>query len=253
MYNLTDKGINILISAIEQQPNKYFWIRSADFTEQIYVSENFKSVWGQENSKLFEHPMAFVDALVDEDNADITKQFETRAKGTQEEKEGTLLARINADNNSTVHWRDSCFCICDTYGNIIGAAGVGEVVQPSEWYKDLEGDVNEPSPLELLKKSQHARYIVSEKPDSVQHHNVEIPCKRINGHYYVQTLIGEIALTRREIECVYCLFAGMTAKQTGKYLKISNRTVEDFIRNVRRKLGCKNKLEFSKLIIHIVK
>ncbi len=254
MFNITDKGINLLINSIEQQENKCFWVRSPDFKQQIYVSESFQKVWGQSNSKLFEHPMSFVDASIKEDNRDILKLFEKRALGAQEEREKTLLVRLKAADQSIIHWRDSCFCLCDTYGNIVGVAGIGEHIDQSEWYQDVEGKVEEPSPLELLKQSQYSRYMIHEKPETNALKHVEIPCHRVKSQYYVLLCPqGEVALTRRELQCVYYLLGGMTAKQTARELGISPRVVEEFLNNVRLKLKCQNKMEIGKHIKHITR
>jgi DNA-binding CsgD family transcriptional regulator len=255
MFNITDKGINLLINSIEQQKNKYFWVRSPDFQEQLYISEGFQSVWGQDNAKLFEHPMSFVDALIKDDSRPILDLFEKRARGQKEDREQTVLARLKSTGDqSIVHWRDSCFCVCDTYGNIVGVAGIGEVISESEWYYDLEGKVKEPTPLALLKKSSHAQYLVNEMPDSISFQHVEIPCRRVKSRYYALTWpVGEVALTRRELQCVYCLFAGMTSKQTARELKISPKVVEEYLNNIRLKLECSNKMELFKRIKHVVR
>lgn len=254
MFNITDRGINLLINSVEQQENKYFWVRSPDFQQQIYVSEGFEKVWGQANTKLFEHPLSFVDALIKEDNRDVVKLFENRTSAAKADREQTLLARIKSSDQSIIHWRDSCFCLCDTYGNLLGVAGVGEVVSQSEWHYDLNGKVVEHSPLDLLKKSQYARYLYNEKPDSISFSHIEIPCHRVKSQYYVLiTPQGELALTRRELQCVYFLLAGMTAKQTARELKISPRVVEEYLNNVRLKLKCMNKMEIVKRIKHVIR
>lgn len=254
MFNITDKGINILINNIEQQENKYFWIRTPDFQQQIYISEGFEKIWQNDNSKLFEHPMSFVDTFIIEENEDILKSFEARAMGAPDEREKTLLVRIKSADNSIIHWRDSCFCLYDTYGTVVGVAGIGEALKESEWFLDLEKKVEEPTQLEIIKKSQFARYLQNDKPDSIPFNNIEIPCHRIKSQYYVFIVPeGEIALTRRELQCIYYLLAGFTAKQTARELKISPKVVEEYLNNARGKLHCNNKMEIVKKIKHIVR
>lgn len=50
-------------------------------------------------------------------------------------------------------------------------------------------------------------------------------------------------LSHREQECVNFIVQGLTAKQIGKALNISNRTVETYLENVKRKLCCHNRAE----------
>jgi len=49
------------------------------------------------------------------------------------------------------------------------------------------------------------------------------------------------ALTNREMECLYHLIKGKTAKQIASSLFISHRTVEQHFENCKYKLQCKNK------------
>ncbi len=250
MVNINDKGINLLISAVEQNPKQFFWVRTPDLLQQVYVSRSFNAAWGKSEDTLFEQPMSLMSALVQDGNQDLFRLYDQRAKGKQEEREKTILSRIYSVDNSILYVRDSCFSIYDTYGNVVGAAGVGQIISESEWFYDLEGKVKEPSPLDLLKRSPHAHHLVEPIPDKVSNLNVIIPCKKIKDHYYISTTVGEIKLTKRQLECIYCFFEGMTAKQTAKYLRIAPDTVNEHLQIVFKKLGCTQKLEFAKLIKH---
>lgn len=53
----------------------------------------------------------------------------------------------------------------------------------------------------------------------------------------------EIKLTQRERECLHYLSVGYSAKKIGQELKISSRTVEIHIANMKRKLECHTRLE----------
>ncbi|OAI48280.1 hypothetical protein AYO45_05190 [Gammaproteobacteria bacterium SCGC AG-212-F23] len=55
--------------------------------------------------------------------------------------------------------------------------------------------------------------------------------------------LSSVKLTTREIECLYHLVKGKTAKAIGKILSISRRTVEQHLENCKRKLKCANKQE----------
>ncbi len=57
-------------------------------------------------------------------------------------------------------------------------------------------------------------------------------------------------LTIRENQCAYYLMNGMTAKEIGKELELSPRTIESYIDNIKRKLLCKNK---AQLIVTLTK
>ena len=57
-----------------------------------------------------------------------------------------------------------------------------------------------------------------------------------------------LPFTARERNCAACLLKGMTAKEIGKFLKISYRTVESHLEHMKSKLSCSTK---SQLIAKI--
>lgn len=61
--------------------------------------------------------------------------------------------------------------------------------------------------------------------------------------------INNIALTKREIECLQLTVRGFTAKQIAQELEISYRTVEDYLNAVRGKAGVNSKSELIKMTI----
>lgn len=50
-------------------------------------------------------------------------------------------------------------------------------------------------------------------------------------------------LSRREKECIRLAMLNHSAKEIGKILSISNRTVEDYLENAKNKLGCSKRSE----------
>lgn len=57
-------------------------------------------------------------------------------------------------------------------------------------------------------------------------------------------------LSSREKQCAYFLLNGMTAKEIGHQLGLSNRTIETYIEHIKIKLQCRNK---TQLIIALTK
>ncbi len=58
----------------------------------------------------------------------------------------------------------------------------------------------------------------------------------------------QIYFTRREAQCVACIIKGYTNPQAAEVLDLSKRTIEFYIKNVRRKLNCRNKSELLEII-----
>lgn len=55
--------------------------------------------------------------------------------------------------------------------------------------------------------------------------------------------VPAIKLSPRENDCLFFLLQGRTAKETGRQLSISHRTVEVHVDHLKTKFGCKNKSE----------
>ena len=56
-------------------------------------------------------------------------------------------------------------------------------------------------------------------------------------------------LSKREIECLQLTIKGYTAKRIGRELGISNRTVEEYLVNIRIKMGVSSKAELIEMTI----
>jgi DNA-binding CsgD family transcriptional regulator len=50
-------------------------------------------------------------------------------------------------------------------------------------------------------------------------------------------------LSRRELECLEWLLKGRSARQIGEELNLSKRTIEEYLENIKNKLGCITKTE----------
>lgn len=51
--------------------------------------------------------------------------------------------------------------------------------------------------------------------------------------------VNGIYFTRREIDIIACILSGRSTKKIALFLSISSRTVENHIRNIMLKLGCR--------------
>lgn len=56
------------------------------------------------------------------------------------------------------------------------------------------------------------------------------------GSYITHEYPADFKLTHRETECLFLLIRGKTAKEIGKFLTISPRTVEVYVENIKRKM-----------------
>ena len=59
----------------------------------------------------------------------------------------------------------------------------------------------------------------------------------------------DMRISKREVECIYYLLHGMSAKQIGRKLILSPRTVEGYISSVKMRLRCYSKYELLEKVI----
>lgn len=59
-----------------------------------------------------------------------------------------------------------------------------------------------------------------------------------------------IYLTSREAECVVCLLRGKTFNEAARMLKLSPRTIEFYVKNMKIKLNCKSRSELIEKILN---
>lgn len=67
-------------------------------------------------------------------------------------------------------------------------------------------------------------------------------------HYCICHKNEDVYITLREMECIRHMVKGYSSSQTGKLLKISERTVEKHLENARQKLNCTTKSELIGVI-----
>ncbi|GEM_PF-888588 len=72
--------------------------------------------------------------------------------------------------------------------------------------------------------------------------NIITASNLVPAQYYFEKY-QQYSLSNRESECLFYLLRGMTTKMIANILKISPRTAEKFIINIKMKLGCRYKSE----------
>ncbi len=65
--------------------------------------------------------------------------------------------------------------------------------------------------------------------------------------YNIGTFENIFGLSTRELECLFCVIHGLTAKRIAEVLQLSKRTIEFYISNIKNKFGSSNKSELMVL------
>lgn len=208
------------------QSNDVFWMRSPDYATQLYISDSYTKVWQRSVEQLYQHPDSFNDSLVADQKT--MKQMVTREKG-QYISTQQIAFKIHTQLGIK-HILDHCF---DLYhcGEKIAVAGVAKEVSLTEWSCEKESVVNS-----LAGKNLD---ILSQVQDKL---GVSLTSKNC-----LETMLS--LLSKRQKECLHYTLLGKSAKEIGKLLNISHKTVEMHLSSIREKLFCNSK---SELICKVV-
>lgn len=67
--------------------------------------------------------------------------------------------------------------------------------------------------------------------------------------YQINTVQGEVRISKREVECILFLFKCMTSDAIAHCLQLSQRSVESYFVNIKNKLNVKHKNEIIEAVI----
>lgn len=89
----------------------------------------------------------------------------------------------------------------------------------------------------LLKTLYESRLLIVDRQENTLNYEIVNDINRLN---FLTTIYG-YSFTNRELECIPLLLKSMSAKQIAERLKLSYRTVEIYINNLKTKTGTSNK------------
>ena len=76
-----------------------------------------------------------------------------------------------------------------------------------------------------------------------------MPSEMVSNHYYTHIYHNPYKLSARELESLFLLLRGKSAKQIAEALQLSKRTIESYAEQIKNKFGCHTKAELFYLAI----
>lgn len=186
------------------------WIRDSSLSHQLYVSEQYKNVWGASCAELYENPKSWAQYYI-EDQISFSK-----------------FHNIVANQHTYLY-----YSIRDTQGKIKSIKDRSFKL----FNKKNQSTVIIGMALDL-DNTAHMKF---EDPyyNNVQRKVTEILAQHMNFTESVDE--KKMSLTNRESQVLYYTLRGKTAKSIARVLNVSTKAAEFHIANLKKKFGCSNK------------
>lgn len=232
LYEHIDHGDNV------------FWVTSLDYNQPHFISNNFESIWGITPQTICANPKIWYDKLapaskLNKDRQDFIAQLTDRDTDVM-----TLEYVISDANNQEKLISDTSFKLFDASGNPVAFAGIAKLIPDHLVSTQREID---------YKREIHQSLSQQLTPLLQQDFNLTPVSPKINDEsiFNVQVDNRKIQLTKREAECLYYFFKGLSSKKIAQVLDISHRTVELYFDRIRQKVCCHSRIElYSKISDH---
>ncbi|MBX9585811.1 MAG: LuxR C-terminal-related transcriptional regulator [Gammaproteobacteria bacterium] len=237
---------NSLFLQLANQPKTVCWIRSVDYNKQLFISPQFELVFGGSCSSLSENPSSWWNYILSNDINNIKPIIYSRIKMPLEEDNSIIFFRILSADGQIKYIRDISFTILNDDNKPLAIAGYGEELSSEFWHRITEKENNIPKTAALSDKIDLIKILNEENcklfPSEHKNKSNKLTGLKINNI--------RVRLTHREAQVLDHLKQGKTAKETGREIFLSQRTVETHLENIKNKTGCKTKLELMSKIIH---
>lgn len=79
--------------------------------------------------------------------------------------------------------------------------------------------------------------------------NIKYGAEFVPSHYRIGSHDNVFNLSTRELECLFFILRGRSAKQIGEIMCLSKRTIESYIENIKSKFGCNTKSDLLLIAI----
>jgi DNA-binding CsgD family transcriptional regulator len=229
------------LGRLDRYEDFVFWIRDREMTQQIYQGANFQKIWQRDPELIFKYPLIWLDYLEGKGKEFYMSQLQSRHNQnyTDSQKNYAIYQIIKPDG-SIDYILDRCFKCIDLTNNIY-IVGMAKKVPVTLWNKMFN---------EKIYMQVESDFVIQNELFAIlkEHFGiVELLQSNFNKtelQQFHENILAKCALlTKREVECLYYLCLGKTAKEIAKQMLISPRTVETYIEQIRRKTGQQNRLE----------
>lgn len=128
--------IPFILNLVEQSED-VFWIRSPDYSQQIYISPAYETIWGRKAENLYQHPEEWLQTIHPEDLIHLQDSVKKRNPNYQPGQSFNETYRIIRPDGEIRWINDKSVPIHDDAGNHIGFAGIAQDVTAAKETEQL--------------------------------------------------------------------------------------------------------------------
>lgn len=229
LEQISTKTMNVLFTFLASMENTALWICTPDYKKQLFLSDGFEKIWGRSKEQMFNSMKVWPETLVPEDLSLIKQELTQRSK--EANRCSTVNFRIHRPDGELRFLKSTSFTTFDKSARPIALIGIDENLSAEQWH---QSNIIHHKPLPILTELS----LILDKQLTVV--NAENPLPDTNA---IKINDKVVYLTEREKQCLNYLIEGRSAKETAYYLKISTRTVETYLNNLRQKTNCRTKIK----------
>ncbi|MDF2866743.1 MAG: luxQ [Gammaproteobacteria bacterium] len=127
---------SIYFAKLAEKSEDVFWVKSSDYSQQLYVSPSFETIWGRSVKELYCHPERWDDYLYPEDSKKLGEKIsDERNVYTDPEVKFYENYRIVRPDGELRYIADCSFPIFSRKNELIGFAGIARDVTERVLYE----------------------------------------------------------------------------------------------------------------------
>lgn len=220
-----------LCQQLEKNPDYVLWISSPDYFEQIYLSPSFETIWGVPAQTIYDNPASWCDYLEETGRAEWIRQLCARTPDNRNRVVNFIIQRPDGELR---YLQDRIYFLVNQQQQQVAIAGICQVLTPEQWAQENAAENGFQAGATQLAERLHTQLTHTPIEPASAHGKLKLSC-----------LKPGYSLSPREQQTLYYVLLGHSAKEIGKLLTISPRTIEVYINTLKEKMNCTRKLELQ--------
>jgi len=140
--NAVLNDISKYIESLAERSRDVFWVKTSDFTEQIYISPAYEDIWGRSCESMYEDSMSWTEYIVPKDLQRLMKKVARCRENITPETQYSETYRIKRPDGKQFWIKEDGFAIFDSSQNLIGFGGVASDITDQKEKIKYEAQAN---------------------------------------------------------------------------------------------------------------